>query len=232
LLRGTVALLMGPAGAGKSIVSLQFAIAAAARGERSIIYVFDEGVATLRGAADALGLGVTPHLDSGMMTIRQIDAAELTPGQFVHAVRHAVEHDDARLVIIDSLNGYINAMPEEQFLGAHLHEMSAYLRQRGVVVLLTMAQHGIVGSMSSVADVSYLADSIVLFRFFEFSGAIRRAISMPKKRASAHEQTIRELLIGPAGVQIGDRLDEFQGVLTGVPTYVGDERSAGRPRES
>lgn len=232
LLRGTVTLLMGPAGSGKSIVSLQFAIAVAERGERSIICVFDEGLATLRGTADSLGLGLTPHVESGTIVIRQIDAAELTPGQFVHTVRDAVEREHVRLIVIDSLNGYINAMPEEEFLGAHLHELSAYLRQHGVVVLLTMAQRGMVGHMSSVADVSYLADSIVLFRFFEFRGSIRRAISMPKKRASAHEHTIRELTIGPAGLQIGGRLDDFQGVLTGVPIYVGDQGPTDRPRDA
>ena len=232
LLRGTVTLLMGPAGSGKSLVSVQFAVAAARRGERSSVFVFDEGLGTLRSAADELGMDLTSHVETGRIALRQIEAAELSPGQFVHAVRAAVEQDNVGLVVIDSLNGYINAMPEEQFISAHLHELSAYLRQRGVVVLLTMAEHGIVGSTSTMVDVSYLADAILLFRFYEYRGVLRRALSMPKKRASAHEETIRGLRIGPDGLHIGEPLGEFQGVLTGVPIWVGGDTPGRPPRES
>ena len=227
LSRGTVALLVGPAGAGKSLISLQMLITAAERGHRSAFFAFDEGLATLRDSADGLGMNLLDHVRDGLITMRQIDSAELTPGQFVHIIRDQVEREHVRIVVLDSLNGYLNAMPEEQFLGAHLHELSSYLRQQGVLTMLTMAQHGIIGAMTSVADVSYLADTIVLFRFYEYRGAIRRAISMPKKRASAHEHTIRDLTIGPSGIRVGPPLTGFQGVLTGTPTYLGEGASDG-----
>jgi circadian clock protein KaiC len=220
-LRGTVTLLTGPTGAGKSLLALQFAVAASQRAEKSAAYVFDEGLETLKTGADGIGLGVRAAEKSGALTLQQIDPASLTPGQFVHTVRAAVERERVRLVIIDSLNGYLNAMPEEEYLHAHLHELAAYLRQQGVITIMTIARHGILGDAQSAADVSYLADTIVLFRYYEFRGRIRRAISMPKKRASAHEHTIRDLVIDGDGLHVGPALEQFEGVLSGTPVYTG-----------
>ena len=222
LLHGTVTLLMGPTGVGKSLLAAQFAVAAARRGERAAIYVFDEGLQTLQASANDIGLGLSDARNAGTLTLRQIEPAGITPGQFVHLMRAAVENDGVRVVVLDSLNGYLNAMPEEQYLSAHLHELSAYLRQSGVVTIMTMAQHGVVGlSAASSADVSYLADSIVLFRYYEFRGRVRRAISVVKKRASLHEHTIRDLVIDGTGLHVGPPLEQFEGVLSGTPVYVG-----------
>jgi circadian clock protein KaiC len=154
------------------------------------------------------------------VTIQPITPAELSPGQFVHAVRHAVERRRVRVVVIDSLNGYANSMPEERLLTTHLHELFAYLRQSGVLTLAVMTQHGLIGSMLTAVDVSYLADTVVLLRYFEASGAVLKAISMMKKRASKHEATIRELSIDDHGIHVGSPLHDFRGVLTGVPDYV------------
>jgi circadian clock protein KaiC len=217
LARGTTTLIMGPAGSGKTLVAANFVAAAATRGERTVLFLFDEGRATLLAGTEGVGLDLRPHIDAGRVTLQQIDSAELSPGEFVHRVREAVEEGEARLVVIDSLNGYVSAMPEERFLDSHLHELFAYLRQRGIVAIVIMSQHGIIGHMQSTIDVSYIADAVILTRFFEARGAVRKAISIVKKRASAHEDTIRELKITSQGLHVSEPLRDFRGIFTGVP---------------
>lgn len=227
LARGTSTLFLGPAGSGKSLVAAQVAAAAASRGESVAFFLFDEGLGTfLRGTA-GIGIDLRGHIDAGRVTIQPINPAELSPGQLVHAVRDAVERRRVRVVVIDSLNGYMNAMPEERLLTTHLHELFAYLRQSGVVTLAVMTQHGLIGNMQTTVDVSYLADTVVLLRYFEARGAVRKAISMMKMRASKHEATIRELSIDDHGIHVGSPLHEFRGILTGVPDYVGGTPAQG-----
>jgi circadian clock protein KaiC len=220
--RGTATLLMGPAGSGKSTVALRYALSAAERGERVAVYAFDERVQTIRARTEGLGLKLEPHFASGLVSLRQVDPAEMGPGEFIGHVRAAVE-DGARMVIVDSMNGYLNAMPEERVLAVQLHEALSYLSQLGVSTFLVLAQTGLLGqAMSSPVDVSYLADNVIVFRYFEAEGRVRKAVSVLKKRAGVHEETIREYRIGPPhGVEIGPPLSEFRGVLTGVPQYMG-----------
>jgi circadian clock protein KaiC len=216
--RGTSVLLMGPAGSGKSSLAMQYVHAAAQRGEHSMVYTFDESMNTLLTRMKGLGFDLQPHLDSGLLRIQQIDPAELSPGEFGHLVRQAVERDGAKIVVIDSLNGYLNAMPEERFLTIQLHELLTYLGQRGVVTMLVVAQHGLLGfGMQTPVDASYLADSVILFRYFEAQGRLRRAISVVKKRSGAHEDTLRELKLTSQGLWVGEPLTEYHGVLTGTP---------------
>jgi len=220
--RGTSTLLMGPAGSGKSSLAAQFVAASAGRGERAATFIFDEGITTYLKRADGLCCGLREEIEAGRVTVQQVDPAELSPGEFAHKVRASVERDGAGLVVIDSLNGYLQAMPDERFLTAQMHELLTYLNQRGVVTLLVMAQHGFMGTaMNSPVDVSYLADTVVLLRYFEAAGAIRRAVSVIKKRTGFHEDTIRELRLSSAGITVGKPLSEFHGVLTGVPSYSG-----------
>ena len=223
---GTSTLLLGPAGTGKSTVATQFAAAASERGERSALFVFDENIGTFRSRSRKLGIPVETALDNKLMTVQQIDPAELSSGEFAATVRRAAEGRDAagipaKVIVIDSLNGFLNAMPEERFLTAHLHELLAYLGQQGIASLLTVTQAGMVGNMGSPVDTTYLADNVILFRFFEANGWVRRAISVVKKRNGVHERTIRELDITDDGVVVGAPLEGFQGILTGVPTYTG-----------
>jgi circadian clock protein KaiC len=223
---GTSTLLLGPAGTGKSTISTLFATSAPKQGQRAAMFIFDENIGTFRGRSRKLGLDVETSMSNGLLTVQQIDPAELSSGEFAAIVRRAVDGTDgnkspAKVVIVDSLNGYLNAMPEEKFLTAQLHELLAYLGQKGVVSLLTVTQSGMVGNMHSPVDTTYLADNVILFRFFETRGEVRRAISVVKKRSGKHELTIRELNIGDKGIEIGKPLTDFQGVLTGVPTYVG-----------
>jgi circadian clock protein KaiC len=221
--RGTSVLLMGPAGTGKSALATQYALAAAERGERAVLYVFEERVETFLARAEGLGMVLGPHLEAGRIVIRQLAPTELSPGEFIHNVRRAVEEDGARLVVIDSLNGYLNAMAEERLVLVQLHELLSYLGGKGVLTLLTVAQHGMVGSaLESPVDASYLADTVIVMRYFETGGRVRQAISVMKKRSGAHEHSVREFRLGP-GVQVGEPLYDFQGVLAGVPTYVGGE---------
>lgn len=224
---GTSTLLLGPAGTGKSTIATHFAMSAAARNVRSVMFVFDENVGTLRSRSRKLGLPLEPQIQKGLFSVQQIDPAELSVGEFANLVRRTVEGTDgnpksARVVIIDSLNGYLNAMPEEKFLTAQLHELLAYLGQNGVATFLTVTQAGMVGNMASPVDTTYLADNVLLFRYFEARGAVRRAISAVKKRSGKHETSIRELRIDEKGIEIGEPLEGFQGILTGVPTFVGD----------
>lgn len=218
---GTSTLLIGPAGSGKTTISMQYALAAARQGRKAIVYLFDELRGLLIDRLGDIGMEMQALIDSGLLCITQIDPTQKSPGEFAASVRADVEHNDARLVVIDSLNGYLNAMPHEEFLAAQLHELLAYLGNRGVVSFLVVAQQGIMGAnMSTPVDASYLADSIVLFRYFEAQGEVRKAISVAKKRGGTHENTIRELTIGPQGIRVGPPLVEFQGVLTGVPAFL------------
>lgn len=219
--RGTSTLLLGPAGAGKSTVALQYASEAAARGEHAFVFAFDEGMRTLINRTRSLGIEIEKYIESGLITIQFIDPAELSPGEFSYLVRESVEKSRARVIVIDSLNGYLNAMPEERFLIIQMHELLSYLNQQGVVTFLVVAQHGLLGSgMETSVDISYLADNVVLFRYFEVQGGVRQALSVLKRRSGMHERTIRELLFSSKGINVGEPLKKFHGVLTGVPLNV------------
>jgi circadian clock protein KaiC len=218
---GSSTLVLGPAGTGKSVLVLQYIAAAAARGERSALFLFDEDLGHLLTRAKGLGIDLAAMRDADKVYIQQMDAAELSPGEFSHRVRAAADRDGVRIVAIDSLNGYQASMPEEQFLILHLHELLQYLNRRGAATFLTVAQHGMVGEMKQPVDATYIADTVIMLRYFEAMGRVRRAISVIKKRAGAHEDTIRELRIGAEGIKLGPPLTEFQGVLRGVPTYLG-----------
>lgn len=230
---GTSAVLLGPAGSGKSTTALLYARAAAERGEHAVIFAFDERLETILERTSGLGMDISGHVKAGRIRIHTVDAAELSPGEFAHRIRAAAEGSDgtpgARIIVIDSLNGYLHAMPEERFLIAHLHEILAYLGHQGVVTFLVVAQHGLVGSMKTPVDTTYLADTVVLFRFFEARGEVRQAISVVKKRSGQHERTIRELRLGSGGVSLGEPLRDFHGVLTGTPSYRETDEPIVRP---
>jgi circadian clock protein KaiC len=216
---GTSTLMVGAAGTGKSTLAAQFVRAAADRGQPSAIFLFDESPQTLLSRTTALNIDVSGAVDAGLVAIRQVDPAELTPGEFIHAIRESVENG-ARIVVIDSLNGYLNAMPEERFMIVQLHELLMYLGQRGVATILISAHQGLIGSqMQTPIDASYLADAIVLLRYFEVRGEVRQALSVMKKRGGRHERTIREFRLEAEGIHVGDALRDFRGVLTGVPTF-------------
>ena len=214
--RGTSALFIGPAGSGKSAMATQYAVAAAQRGEASATYLFDEGPGTFRARAAGLGLPIDAMLEGGKLLMKQIDPAEMSPGEFIHQIRMDVELRDVRVVVIDSLNGYLAAMPEEQFLVVQMHELLSYLRQRGVLSILVVAQTGLVGNMSSPVDVSYLADTVLMTRYFESRGRVRKAVSIIKRRGGKHGTGIHELLFDE-GLRLGPELSELEGVLSGVP---------------
>ncbi len=223
--RSTSTLLMGPAGVGKSALATQYALSAAERGENVAIYIFDESVATFLNRAQGLRMDITPAVENGRITLTRLDPAQLSPGEFDALVRRAVEENNSRLVVIDSLNGYLNAMAEEHLILLQLHELLTYLGQMGVLTIMTIAQHGVIGDrIQAPVDVSYLADSIIMLRYFEAAGEIRQAISVVKRRGGPHERTIRELRLGP-GVRVGEPLHQFRGVLSGTPVYTGPEGS-------
>ena len=224
--RGSSVLVLGPAGTGKSLLVLTFVAAAIARGERAAMFVFDEEMGLLFNRAKGLGIDMQKMVDTGNLIIEQVDAAELSPGEFSQRVRNCVERHKARTIIIDSLNGYQAAMPEENALILHMHELLQYLNRQGATTFLTVAQHGLVGDMKAPVDVTYLADTVVLLRYFEAQGRVRRAMSIIKKRTGRHEDTIREFRIGDYGIRLGEPLAGFQGVLRGVPNFVG---TAGSP---
>lgn len=224
--RGTTTLIMGPAGTGKTSIGALYAVRAAERGEKAIIFTFDEGTKTMLSRADSLKMSLTPHIESGLLRLQQIDPAEMTPGEFMWHVKGAVEEFGARTVLIDSLTGYLDSMPESQFLTIQMHEMLTYLNQQGVTSILTMAQHGNLGSsMQSPADISYLADTVLLLRYFESNGEIRKAISVVKKRTGQHETAIRDYKLGPDRITVGESLKDFHGILTGVPIFTGSHDS-------
>jgi circadian clock protein KaiC len=225
LVPGTATLLTGPAGVGKTTASVQCMVAALERGERAAYFLFDERLPTLLKRSAALGMDLQPHLDSGALTVRAIDPAEMSPGEFSGAVRSAVEDDGIRVIVIDSLNAYLQSMPNEQFLVLQMHEMLTYLGQRGVVTLLILGLHGVMGDIRQDVDLSYLSDTVVQLRYFEAHGEVRQAISVIKTRTSRHERTIREFRISQEGLQLGEPLRQFQGVLTGVPTFAGEGKT-------
>jgi circadian clock protein KaiC len=218
---GSSTLVLGPAGTGKSLISIQFAMAAISRGEKAAIFAFDEELGLLFDRMKGMGIDLQAAIESGALTVDQIDAAELSPGEFSHRVRKTVDNRKVRTVIIDSLNGYQAAMPEEHSLTLHIHELLQYLNRQGASTFMTVAQHGLVGDMKAPIDVTYLADTVILLRYFEATGTVRRAVSIIKKRTGRHETTIREYKISDTGLLVGEPLVNFHGVLRGVPTYAG-----------
>ena len=220
--RGSSTLILGPAGAGKSLLALTFIQGAIKRGERAAMLIFDEERDLLIERASGLNIDLQGMIDAGRLMLKQVDATELTPGEFSWEVRRAVEADSARTIVIDSLNGYQAAMPGEQALVLHMHELLQYLNRLGATTFLTVAQHGLVGDMKAPVDVTYLADTVILLRYFEAFGRVRRAMSVVKKRTGFHEDTIREYQIGSRGISLGKPLADFQGVLSGVPSFLGE----------
>ncbi|MDI6623199.1 MAG: gas vesicle protein GvpD [Brevundimonas sp.] len=218
---GTNTLLNGPSGVGKTTTAVRCGLTALERGDKAAYYLFDEGKATMLARARSMGMDLQYHIDSGQLQISQIDPAELSPGEFANRVRRAVEHDGVRFIVIDSLNAFLQAMPGEKYLLLQMHEMLSYLNQQGVITVLILGQHGIVGEVRSEVDLSYLSDTIVLFRYFEARGSVYKALSVAKSRTNPHESSIREFLLGPTGVKIGEPLEDFEGVLSGLPNYRG-----------
>jgi len=220
--RGTSTLIVGAPGSGKSSLAAQFVVSAADRGLKSALFIFDESTNTLLTRSAGLGIDLRKHLDEGRVTIQQVDPAELSPGEFAHAIRRAVEQQQASVVVIDSLNGYLNAMPDERFLTIQLHELLTYLGQAGVATILIGAHQGFIGGpMVAPVEASYLADTVILLRYFEAKGEVRLAISVVKKRGGAHERTIREFRMEDGRISVGPPLRDFRGVLTGVPIVEG-----------
>ena len=221
--RGTSTLLVGAAGTGKSTIAAQFAAAAASRGQRAAMFIFDESIDTLLTRSAGLGIELQKYVDSKSITIQTIDPAELSPGEFLHQIRQAVEQHNASVVVIDSLNGYLNAMPGERFLTIQLHEILMYLGHNGVATLLIGAHQGLIGTnMVTPLDASYLVDAVILLRYFEARGEVRQAISVVKKRGSQHERTLREFRMTGGRLEVGEPLKNFRGVLSGVPVYEPD----------
>jgi len=221
--QGSSVLVLGPAGTGKSTFAIQFAVAAVGRGESVVMFVFDEELGLLLDRTRAMGFDLEGMQARGLLHIEQVDAAELSPGEFAHRMRERMESTGAKNVVIDSLNGYQAAMPEENSLTLHIHELLQYLNRQGATTFLTVAQHGLVGDMRAPVDITYLADTVILLRYFEALGQVRRAVSVIKKRTGPHEDTIREFRIDARGLSLGAPLTGFQGVLRGVPTFVGNE---------
>jgi circadian clock protein KaiC len=220
---GTGTLFMGPAGSGKSTIACMFAAQAAAKGHRVLYFAFDEITGILVNRAGELGLDFEGAMRSGLLRIRQVDPAEIAPGELANQIIQGVNEGGVRLVVLDSLNGYVNAMPQEEYLHLHLHELLSYLNQKGVATIMVLAQHGLVGAMGAPVDVSYLADTVLLTRFFEARGAMKKAVSIIKKRSGRHEDTIRELKMSANGITLGPPLVDFEGVMTGVPRFLGGQ---------
>ncbi|HET7626087.1 MAG TPA: ATPase domain-containing protein [Verrucomicrobiae bacterium] len=221
--RGTTTLILGPAGTGKSTVASQYAIKMAGQGERSMIFTFDETRNVMLNRNKGLGMDVEKHLESGAITVQQIDPAELSPGEFAVRIRRGVEAG-CKLVVIDSLNGYLNAMPGENYMNAQLHELASFLNQQGVITIFILAQHGLVAAAEAPVDLSYLSDTVINLRYFEAHGEVKQAISVVKKRSGRHEKTIRQIKLETGkGIRVGEPLTDFQGVLTGVPVFHGDK---------
>ena len=223
IVKGTSVLITGAAGTGKSVLATQYACSAVNRGEKVCFYLFDERLSTFSHRAQGLGMDLTEPIDDGRLTLRQIEPTELSPGEFASQVVNAVENDGVTMIVIDSINGYMQSMPEERLLPVQVHELLSYLANRGCTTIMTLVQRGIFGHpVDEVADVSYLADTVILLRYFEVTGSVRQSISVVKKRSGNHERTIRECRVSRGGLIVGEPLREFQGVLTGVPSYFGD----------
>jgi circadian clock protein KaiC len=221
LARGTTTLMIGPAGSGKSTIAIQYAVQMASQNEAAAVFAFDETLGILKARSASLGLPLDKHIEAGKVRLRQIDPAEISPGEFAWAVRECVDAD-CKLIVIDSLNGYLNAMPGEKYLTSQLHELSAYLNQLGVVTILVMAQHGMVTALESPVDLSYLCDTVINMRYFEAAGEMKQSVAVIKKRSGNHERTIREFMLdGRNGIRIGEPLRDFRGLLTGAPTFEG-----------
>jgi circadian clock protein KaiC len=220
--RGSNTLFLGPSGAGKTTTAMTCVYAALKRGERAAYYLFDEGLNTLLIRSRALGLDVEPYMKNGQLQVIALDPAEVSPGEFAQMVRHAVEEDDADVIVIDSLNAYLQAMPGSKHLMLQMHELLTYLNHRNLVTILILGQHGLVGDLHAEVDMSYLADAILLFRYFEARGNLLKALSMVKSRTTQHEASIREFRLGPNGLEMGEALTDFEGVLLGVTAYRGD----------
>lgn len=225
---GSSTLILGPTGVGKSSFALVFAFAASQRGERALYYVFDETALTIKTRAKSFGMDLEAEIRKGTLHLQQVDPAEVSPGEFVALMQREVEQNSARLIVIDSLNGFLNAMPGENDLLLQMHELLAFLNQRGVVTFLVLTQQGLVGTLQVPIDFSYLADNLLLLRYFEAKGSVWQAISALKKRTGPHERTIREFKFDSAGIHIGEPLAQFSGVLTGVPKYIGPEATLRR----
>jgi circadian clock protein KaiC len=221
LVSGTSTLLTGPAGVGKTTASVQCMVAALKRGEKAAYFLFDERLPTLLTRSASLGMDLQPYIDDGSLELRAIDPAEMSPGQFAGSIRDSVEKHGATVLVVDSLNAYLQAMPNEQFLVLQMHELLTYLGQKGVVSILILGLHGVMGDIRTDVDLSYLSDTVAQLRYFEARGEVRQAISVIKTRTAKHERTIREYQIGLNGLLVGEPLREFQGVLTGVPTFDG-----------
>jgi circadian clock protein KaiC len=222
LVPGTSFLVSGPSGIGKTTTSIRCVLAALQRGEHVAYYLFDEGLSTFMLRSRGLGMDLQPYLDNGLLRLNHIDPAEVAPGEFAHMLRSAVEQDQASFVVIDSLNAYLQAMPGEKFLILQMHEILSYLGQLGITTILVLGQHGVIGDIHVDVDLSYLSDVTMFFRYFEAKGEIRTAVFVIKSRTSNHRRTLHEFRISAAnGVQIGDALDNFEGILTGLPTYRG-----------
>ncbi len=215
--RGSSTLLIGPSGCGKSTLAMVYGLAAAQRGERTIVYVFDEVLRTAQDRLESIGMHVRPEIAKGTLHMVQVDPAMLSPGEFAAQIRRDVDTHETRVVVIDSLNGYLTSMPGERDLNVHVHELIAYLNQKGVATFLIYTQHGLIGQMQTEVDISYLSDTVVLLRYFEASGSLRKLVSVVKQRVGHHEDTLRELKITSAGVEIGEPLTSFRGVMTGIP---------------
>jgi circadian clock protein KaiC len=220
--RGSSNLFMGPAGTGKSTLSIQYAYESAKRGEHACIFAFEESIHTLLARTKSLGMDVQKYIDNGLLIVQKIDPAQLSPGEFADLIRTAVIEKKTRMVVIDSLNGYIHAMPEETYLTLQLHELLAYLGGQGVVSILVLAQQGLMGNMTVPIDLTYLADTVLVTRYYEAKATIRKAVSIIKKRGGAHETTIRDLQLSSGGVEVGKPLVEYRGILTGTPMFVTD----------
>jgi len=222
--RGTTTLLIGAAGSGKSSLAVQYAVQFARQGEQSSIFAFDETLGILVSRAEALGLPLRKHIEGGKVNARQIDPAEISPGEFGWLVRKSVQAG-SKLIVIDSLNGYLNAMPGEKYLNNQLHELTSYLNQQGIVTILIMAQHGMVTALEAPVDLSYLCDTVINMRYFEAAGEMKQCLAVIKKRSGNHERSIREFMLeGGKGIRIGQPIKEFQGILTGAPKFVGNEQ--------
>lgn len=232
LAHGTNTLLLGPSGVGKTTTAMACLIAAMKRGEKASYYLFDEGLATLLARCDALNMPLLPYIDSGQLDIVALDPAALSPGEFATIVRTAVEQRGVTMLGIDSLNAYLQAMPGGRFLILQMHELLMYLNQYGVSTLVVLSQHGLFGTSRNDVDLSYLSDTIMLFSFFEARGSLLKAVSVVKSRTNNHEQTIREFRLGSAGIEVGNALTDFDGVMMGVPTYRGQQPLLGDGQKS